>query len=87
MWTITPGMVELGTEQAARNIEFAQAATASDKMRLCIVGRTNLKAPRAGDASRTTTFESRKAAADHALSAAKEGDVVLYENDLPDHYA
>ncbi|EGD43527.1 Mur ligase family protein [Nocardioides sp. WG-D5] len=87
VWTITPGMVELGTEQAARNIEFAQAATASDKMQLCIVGRTNRKALRAGDPARTTAFDSRKAAADHALTAAKEGDVVLYENDLPDHYA
>ncbi|MER6939114.1 UDP-N-acetylmuramoyl-tripeptide--D-alanyl-D-alanine ligase [Nocardioides sp. NPDC127514] len=87
VWTITPGMVELGTEQAARNIEFAQAATASDKMRLCIVGRTNRKALRSGEPARTTAFESRKAAADHALTAAKEGDVVLYENDLPDHYA
>lgn len=87
VWTITPGMVELGTEQAARNIEFAQAATASDQMRLCIVGRTNRKALRAGDPARTTAFDSRKAAADHALTAAKEGDVVLYENDLPDHYA
>ncbi|MEU6135285.1 UDP-N-acetylmuramoyl-tripeptide--D-alanyl-D-alanine ligase [Nocardioides sp. NPDC047086] len=87
VWTITPGMVELGTEQAARNIEFAQAATASDKMRLCIVGRTNRKALQAGEPARTTAFESRKLAADHALTAAKEGDVVLYENDLPDHYA
>ncbi|MFJ9388225.1 Mur ligase family protein [Nocardioides sp. NPDC101246] len=87
VWTITPGMVELGTEQAARNIEFAQAATASDKMQLCIVGRTNRKALQAGEPARTTAFESRKAAADHALTAAKEGDVVLYENDLPDHYA
>ncbi|NYI76281.1 Mur ligase family protein [Nocardioides panzhihuensis] len=87
VWTITPGMVELGTEQAARNVEFAQAATASDKMQLCIVGRTNRKALRAGDPSRIHEFDSRKAAADHALTAAKEGDVVLYENDLPDHYA
>ncbi|GGU27809.1 Mur ligase family protein [Nocardioides albus] len=87
VWTITPGMVELGQEQAARNIEFAQAATASDRMQLCIVGRTNRKALRAGDPARTTAFDSRKAAADHALTAAKEGDVVLYENDLPDHYA
>lgn len=87
VWTITPGMVELGNEQAARNMEFAQAATASDKMQLCIVGRTNRKALRAGETARTHEFDSRKAAADHALTAAKEGDVVLYENDLPDHYA
>ena len=87
VWTITPGMVELGTEQAARNIEFAQAATASDKMQLCIVGRTNRKALRSGEPARTTAFDSRRAAADHALTAAEEGDVVLYENDLPDHYA
>lgn len=87
VWTITPGMVELGTEQAARNAEFAKAATATDRLQLCIVGRTNRKALRSGEAARTTAFDSRKAAADHVLATAKAGDVVLYENDLPDHYA
>ncbi|MBO0841716.1 MAG: UDP-N-acetylmuramoyl-tripeptide--D-alanyl-D-alanine ligase [Nocardioides sp.] len=87
VWTITPGMVELGTEQATRNAEFAKAATATDRLQLCIVGRTNRKALRSGEAARTHEFDSRKAAADHVLASASAGDVVLYENDLPDHYA
>lgn len=87
VWTITPGMVELGSEQAARNADFARAATATERLRLCIVGRTNRKALRAGDPGRTLEFDSRQAAADHVLTHAGAGDVVLYENDLPDHYA
>jgi len=87
VWTITPGMVELGSEQAARNADFARAATASPRLRLCIVGRTNRAALRAGDPERTLEFDSRQAAADHVLAHAGAGDVVLYENDLPDHYA
>lgn len=87
VWTVTPGMVELGSEQAARNVAFAKAATATDRLRLCIVGRTNRAALRAGDPSRTLEFDSRQAAADQALARAAVGDVVLYENDLPDHYA
>ncbi len=30
VWTITPGMVELGPEQARRNADFARAATADE---------------------------------------------------------
>jgi UDP-N-acetylmuramoyl-tripeptide--D-alanyl-D-alanine ligase len=87
VWTITPGMVELGSEQAARNADFARAATATPRMRLCIVGHTNRAALRAGDRERTLEFDSRQQAADRVLALAGAGDVVLYENDLPDHYA
>jgi UDP-N-acetylmuramoyl-tripeptide--D-alanyl-D-alanine ligase len=86
VWTVTPGMVELGPEQARRNADFARAATATEGMYLCIVGHTNRAALRAGDASRTRVFGSREEAARHVMAAAADGDVVLYENDLPDHY-
>ncbi len=86
VWTITPGMVELGTEQAQRNADFARAATADEGMRLCIVGHTNRTALRSGDAGRTQEFGSREEAARHVMATATAGDVVLYENDLPDHY-
>ena len=86
VWTITPGMVELGPEQARRNADFARAATADEGMQLCIVGHTNRTALRAGDASRTQVFGSRDEAARHVMATATAGDVVLYENDLPDHY-
>jgi UDP-N-acetylmuramoyl-tripeptide--D-alanyl-D-alanine ligase len=51
------------------------------------VGRTNRAALRAGDRQRTLEFDSRQRAADQVLAQAGPGDVVLYENDLPDHYA
>ena len=86
VWTITPGMVELGPEQARRNADFARAATADEGMQLAIVGHTNRTALRAGDASRTRVFGSREEAARHVMATARAGDVVLYENDLPDHY-
>ena len=86
VWTITPGMVELGPEQARRNADFARAATADEGMQLAIVGHTNRTALRAGDASRTQVFGSRDEAARHVMATATAGDVVLYENDLPDHY-
>jgi UDP-N-acetylmuramoyl-tripeptide--D-alanyl-D-alanine ligase len=86
VWTITPGMVELGPEQVRRNADFARAATADERMQLCIVGHTNRKALSAGDASRTQVFGSRDEAVRHVMTAAGAGDVVLYENDLPDHY-
>jgi UDP-N-acetylmuramoyl-tripeptide--D-alanyl-D-alanine ligase len=86
VWTVTPGMVELGSEQARRNADFARAATADEGMKLVVVGRTNRAALSAGEASRTQVFGSRDEAARHVMAAASAGDVVLYENDLPDHY-
>lgn len=89
VWTITPGMVELGTAQAERNAELAKAATAEDWMRLCIVGRTNRAALTRGTTGmpgEVLTFPSREHAVQHVMAAADAGDVVLYENDLPDHY-
>jgi UDP-N-acetylmuramoyl-tripeptide--D-alanyl-D-alanine ligase len=86
VWTVTPGMVELGPEQVRRNADFARAATADEGMKLVIVGRTNRAALSAGEASRTQVFGSRDEAARHVMAEASAGDVVLYENDLPDHY-
>ena len=87
VWTITPGMVELGSQQAARNADFARSATAGERLRLCVVGRTNRKALMRGDRSRTMWFRSREDAAGYVMGEVGPGDVVLYENDLPDHYA
>ena len=50
------------------------------------MGHTNRTALRAGDASRTQVFGSREEAGRHVMATATAGDVVLYENDLPDHY-
>jgi UDP-N-acetylmuramoyl-tripeptide--D-alanyl-D-alanine ligase len=88
---VTPGMVELGAEQDARNEEFGATAA-----RVCdfviLVGRNQTAAIKRG-------LDGAGFAADHVVSAkslndgleamkgiVRAGDVVLFENDLPDLY-
>ena len=85
---VTPGMVELGPLQAEENREFAVAAddAATD---LVVVGQTNRKALMAGAAHRDLRVHltsTREEAVDWVRATLTDGDVVLYENDLPDHY-
>jgi UDP-N-acetylmuramoyl-tripeptide--D-alanyl-D-alanine ligase len=85
---ITPGMVELGMVQDEENRRFA--AEAADQVdHFVIVGRTNRKALSEGSANRrasVTVVGSRDEAVAWARANLGEGDAVLYENDLPDHY-
>lgn len=84
---VTPGMVELGRRQGEANAAFAaQAAQAATD--LVIVGRTNRRAllRGAGDATRVTQVATRPDAVAWVASQLGPGDVVLYENDLPDHF-
>nr|WP_277628484.1 Mur ligase family protein [Arsenicicoccus dermatophilus] len=90
IWTITPGMVELGDQQAARNRAFAADATAMPDQVLAITGLTNRRALLAGaqgQPGEVRTYPSREAAAAEIMAQTAAGDVVLFENDLPDHYA
>lgn len=85
---VTPGMVELGPEQAAANEAFAAEAAriATD---LVIVGFTNraaLVAGARGGAAAVSLVRNRHAAVEWVRAHVGCGDVVLYENDLPDHY-
>ncbi len=85
---ITPGMVELGPLQPEENRSFAVAAddAASD---LVIVGQTNRRALEAGAANRDIRVHyalNRERAVQWVRRTLTDGDVVLYENDLPDHY-
>jgi UDP-N-acetylmuramoyl-tripeptide--D-alanyl-D-alanine ligase len=83
---VTPGMVELGREQARANAAFATAATgvATD---LVVVGRTNRRALlRGGAALAPITVNNRHEAVQWVRTHLGIGDAVLYENDLPDHY-
>jgi UDP-N-acetylmuramoyl-tripeptide--D-alanyl-D-alanine ligase len=85
---VTPGMVELGPLQAEENRDFAVAAddAASD---LIIVGQTNRKALEAGASHRDIRLHyalNRGRAVEWVRERLTDGDVVLYENDLPDHY-
>jgi UDP-N-acetylmuramoyl-tripeptide--D-alanyl-D-alanine ligase len=86
---VTPGMVELGPQQVPANSAFARRAgdVADDLM---IVKRTNRKALLAGTKNSSATvrlMKTRDEAVEWVRSNLGEGDAVLYENDLPDHYA
>jgi UDP-N-acetylmuramoyl-tripeptide--D-alanyl-D-alanine ligase len=88
---VTPGLVELGRRQFEENRRLGQAiAAAADH--LVLVGRTNRRALSAGvalapvGALRVTEVRHRVEAVEWVRTHLTSGDVVLYENDLPDHY-
>jgi UDP-N-acetylmuramoyl-tripeptide--D-alanyl-D-alanine ligase len=87
---VTPGMVELGRRQREENAAFG-AAAASVATDVVVVGRTNREALLAGlgcaGAPNVVTVASREQAVAWVRSQLGDGDVVLYENDLPDHFA
>ncbi len=85
---VTPGMVELGREQASANEAFGErAAEVADDV--VIVKRTNRVALRKGANTGQADVRfapSRDEAIEWVRATLRQGDVVLYENDLPDHY-
>ncbi|MDQ3610274.1 MAG: Mur ligase family protein [Actinomycetota bacterium] len=88
---VTPGMVEMGNKQRVRNAELAASATHLGVQTLVAVGRTNRSALRSGSTglgpdSDFLEVASRQSAMDLLTSRLGPGDVVLFENDLPDHY-
>lgn len=85
---VTPGMIELGPRQAEENERFAAAASevATD---VVIIGSTNRKALTAGahqGRARVHFVDDRAAATAWVRENTSAGDVVLFENDLPDHF-
>ena len=83
---VTPGMVELGATQAAENEAFAREAAAQVDD-LVVVTRTNraaLLAGAAGGRAKVHWFPHRDAATEWVRAELRDGDAVLYENDLPD---
>lgn len=87
---VSPGMVEMGSEQERLNAEFSRKA-AELVTDFVIVGHTNRKSLREGlgDASRNINVVEvlrREQATEWVRKNLKAGDSVLYENDLPDHF-
>lgn len=85
---VTPGMVELGERQFEENRKFAAAASevCTD---IVIIGATNRKALVAGaheGRARVVLVDDRPGATAWVKENTNEGDVVLFENDLPDHF-
>ncbi len=86
---ITPGMVELGSRQASENRRFGvDASLIADDF--IIVGHTNRAALNNGardGTARINLVRTRNDAIEWVRANLTSGDAVLYENDLPDHYA
>ena len=85
---VTPGMVELGPRQVEENTRFATAAS-RQATHLVVVGHTNraaLLAGTAGGQAEVLVVETRDDAVAWVREHLGEGDAVLYENDLPDHF-
>jgi len=89
---ITPGMIELGELQQKKNYEFGEQIGRANLDLVILVGRTQTTAIKEGIAStgfdmdKVTTARSLYDANRTMQNYAKEGDVVLYENDLPDSF-
>ncbi len=85
---VTPGMVELGYVQHRRNADFGAAAAALGA-HVVVVGRTNRAALVEGVVSGGGTYDltdRREQAVAVATQVVGTQGVILYENDLPDHY-
>lgn len=82
---VTPGLIELGTEQYGENLALARKAAALGA-ELVVVARTNAVPLATGYGGRVRRFNTRDEAVTWVRSALVAGDGVLYLNDLPDHY-
>jgi len=86
---VTPGMVELGPVQDERNEALGRAVKEAGAATLVVVGRTNGRALRRGGEGGSTDVvdvTTREDAVRLVEQRSRAGDVVLFENDLPDHY-
>jgi UDP-N-acetylmuramoyl-tripeptide--D-alanyl-D-alanine ligase len=89
---VTPGIVELGELQAEANERFGRhAATVADH--LVVVGRLNREAivrgasgPGENLRAEVIVVDTLEEATERLRTLLQPGDVVLFENDLPDQY-
>jgi UDP-N-acetylmuramoyl-tripeptide--D-alanyl-D-alanine ligase len=91
-YVVTPGFVEMGAKQYDNNRAFGQDIAASKADGVYVVNEVNREAITSGlesagyDMARVATVASFKEAMAELQPRLKAGDVVLYENDLPDSF-
>ena len=91
-YVVTPGFVEMGAKQYDNNRTFGTDIAASKADGVIVVNEVNRAAITSGleaggyDMSRVSTVASFKEAMAELQPRLKAGDVVLYENDLPDSF-
>ncbi|MDZ7658935.1 UDP-N-acetylmuramoyl-tripeptide--D-alanyl-D-alanine ligase [Fodinibius sp.] len=89
---ITPGMIELGDLQEEKNREFGEQIGKANLDMVILVGQNRTEPIKEGIAS--MDFDMQKVKSVNSLyeanrtmrDFAQKGDVVLYENDLPDSF-
>ncbi len=84
LYVVTPGMVEMGPMQHDANNDFAEEVLKAGGT-LLVVKNTN-KLALMVDNLRCIWFKDLKAVQSWLKQNSKPSDVVLFENDLPDHY-
>ncbi len=89
---ITPGMVELGDIEYEENKEFGKAIAKAELDLIILVGKERAKPIQDGikevaeSTQNVNVVNSLFEANDLVKEYAKPGDIILYENDLPDVY-
>lgn len=86
---VTPGIIELGPRQAEENERFGRrAGEVADHV--IVVARLNraalLAGARSGGRAEVVAVDTLAQASEHLQRMLEPGDVVLFENDLPDQY-
>ncbi len=91
-FVVTPGMIELGDRQEEENREFGLWMAKKAPDHIYLIGRQQTEPVYEGlkqggfDEQRITVVDTLFEANDRLRTELVEGDVVLYENDLPDSY-
>ncbi|MDP9067222.1 MAG: UDP-N-acetylmuramoyl-tripeptide--D-alanyl-D-alanine ligase [Actinomycetota bacterium] len=85
---VTPGIVELGPLQAEENERFGRRAAdvADTVIFVASLNRDALLAGAAGGRAEVVSVDSLEEATQQLQGRLQPGDVVLFENDLPDQY-
>jgi UDP-N-acetylmuramoyl-tripeptide--D-alanyl-D-alanine ligase len=82
---VTPGLVELGTEQYSENRRLGELIREAPA-ELIVVGRTNAAPLAVGSSTVLRHVARREDAVAWVRATLGSGDAVLFLNDLPDHY-
>jgi UDP-N-acetylmuramoyl-tripeptide--D-alanyl-D-alanine ligase len=92
-WIVTPGFIEMGSEQETLQHTFGEQLGDASLDGYLLIGPKQTASIRAGILatdpsleSRIHTFRSTVEAQAWLSEHKKPGDVILYENDLPDTY-
>lgn len=91
-YIVTPGMVEMGEHEDTANYELGQHIATSAADAVYLIGASQTEALRRGlqeggfPADRIHVHDTLFEAQEALTARLQSGDVVLYENDLPDQY-